>query len=150
MIASILAPLAAAALASSTPPATDVAGLGWMSGRWQTEAGGMWTEEVWLTPRGGMMLGLSRAGRGDHAGEFEFLRLEAGDDGVPVYWGSPAGRTAVGFRLVEVDAQSAVFENRDHDYPQRIAYRRDGATLTATISAADGTNPMSWTYRLSE
>ena len=96
------------------------------------------------------MLGLSRTGRGDRTGEFEFLRLEAGEDGVPVYWASPGGGAPVGFRLVEASAQSATFENRGHDYPQRIVYRRDGIILTATISAADGSNANSWTFRPAE
>ena len=149
MTSSILAWLVALGLAAS-PPAPSVADLAWMSGRWATETDGAWTEEVWLAPRGGMMLGLSRAGRGERTGEYEYIRLEAGEDGVPVYWASPAGRAPVGFRLVQSDAASATFENRAHDFPQRIVYRRDGATLTATISAADGSNATSWTYRASE
>jgi len=150
MIVSMLAGLAATALTVSSPQSMDVAGLDWMSGRWQTEADGVWTEEAWLAPRGGMMLGLSRSGRGERIGEYEFIRLAAGEDGVPVYWASPGGGPPVGFRMVEAGSHSAVFENRAHDYPQRIAYRREGATLTATISAVDGSNAMSWTYRLSE
>jgi hypothetical protein len=145
---SLVTMLVAAGLSASSP--ATVAELGWMSGRWQTETAGAWTEEAWLPPRAGMMLGLSRTGRGDRTGEFEFLRVEAGEDGVPVYWASPGGGAPVGFRLVESDAHSAVFENRTHDYPQRIAYRRDGASLIATISAADGGNAMSWFYRSSE
>ena len=135
------------AAAPAGPAAHGVADLGWMSGRWQEENGGRWTEEVWLAPRGGMMAGLSRSGRGDRVGEYEYLRLEAGADGVPVYWASPGGQAAVGFRLVASDGRSASFENRAHDYPQLIRYRRDGARLVATISAADGSRPMSWTYR---
>jgi len=148
MFGSLVTMIVAAALGAASP--ATVAELGWMSGRWHTESEGAWTEEAWLPPRGGMMLGLSRTGRGARNGEFEFLRLEAGEDGVPVYWASPGGGAPVGFRLVEAAAQSATFENRAHDYPQRIAYRRDGITLTATISAADGSNANSWTYRRSE
>ena len=150
MIGSMLANMVAAALVATSSQATAVGDLAWMSGHWQTEAEGVWTEEIWLSPRADMMLGLSRTGRGEGGGEFEFLRLQAGEDGVPVYWASPAGGAPVGFRLVESDASSAVFENRAHDFPQRIIYRRDGATLTATISAADGSNTMRWTYRLGD
>ena len=53
----------------------------------------------------------------------------------------------VGFRLVASDGTSATFENPAHDFPQRIQYRRDGDRLVATISARDGSNAMSWTYR---
>ncbi len=51
------------------------------------------------------------------------------------------------FRLVESGAGRAAFENADHDYPQRIAYVRDGDTLTATISLVDGSKARSWVYR---
>ena len=51
------------------------------------------------------------------------------------------------FALVRHDGTSATFENAAHDYPQRIAYARDGDTLTATISAIDGSKARRWTYR---
>ena len=143
------ASLAAAAMllvaASEGGPA--VADLGWMSGHWTTAPGEAWTEEYWLAPRAGLMLGLSRAGRGQALGEWEYLRLEADAEGVPVYWASPRGRPPVAFRLVRAEASSAVFENPAHDFPQRIVYRRSGETMTATISAIDGGNAMSWAYR---
>jgi hypothetical protein len=42
---------------------------------------------------------------------------------------------------------SAAGRERAHDYPQRIAYVRDGDMLTATISAIDGSKAMRWTFR---
>jgi len=124
-----------------------VADLGWMSGRWEADDAGRWTEEVWSAPRGGVMLGYSRTGRGEVVREWEFIRVQAGADGVPVYWGAPGGRPAVGFRLTARDAASATFENPGHDFPQRIRYVREGETMTATVSAIDGSNAMSWAYR---
>lgn len=148
MIKAILGTALAALLAAAdTPPSVDQ--LGWMSGRWETASDGRWTEEVWSALRGGRMIGFSRSGAGDAVREFEFLRLEPGEDGVPVYLASPGGRPAIGFRLIEADGSSATFANPSHDFPQRIRYRRDGDTLTATISAADGSHATSWTYRRS-
>jgi hypothetical protein len=140
--------LAAAAmlLLAASDERPSVEGLAWMSGHWTSASGERWTEEYWLAPRGGLMLGLSRAGSGASLGDWEHLRLEAGADGVPVYWASPRGAPAVGFRLVRSDASSAMFENPQHDYPQRVVYRRSGATMTTTISAIDGGNSMSWTF----
>jgi len=134
-------------LMGQAPARTGVTELGWMSGGWISESAGRWTEEAWLPPRGGVMLGLSRSGRGDVLREFEYIRIQAGEDGVPVYHASPGGRAPVGFRLVASDDASATFENPRHDYPQRIHYRRDGDTMVATISALDGSNAMRWTYR---
>ena len=137
----------AAMLAGQAPPAPGVESLGWMSGRWEAGESGRWTEEVWAEPRGGAMLGFSRSGRDAAMREFEYLRIQAGGDGVPVYHASPGGRPAVGFRLAAQDGTSATFENGAHDYPQRIRYVRDGDTMVATISAIDGSNAMRWRYR---
>ena len=141
------AAIAAFLLAGAQAAPVSVADLAWLSGSWETAAGERWTEEVWVAPRGGVMMGLSRSGQGETVREFEYIRLQAGADGVPVYWASPGGGPAVGFRLVESEATSATFENPAHDFPQRIHYRRDGDRLFATISARDGSNAMSWTYQ---
>ena len=67
------------------------ADLGWLSGRWLLEGDGRWTEEVWSDPQGGMMLGFSREGRGDTVGDWEFLRIAPGREGVLTYSPSPTG-----------------------------------------------------------
>ena len=135
-------------LMGQAAPSARVDDLAWMSGRWEADAAGRWTEESWSAPRGGVMLGFSRSGREDALREFEFLRLEAGADGVPVYLAQPGGRSpAVPFRLTARDGTSATFDNPAHDFPQRIRYQRDGDTMTATISAIDGSNAMSWRFR---
>lgn len=140
-----LAGIAALWLAAASP--ATVGDLAWLAGDWVREDEGRWTEESWMPPRGGVMLGMSRSGRGDLLREFEFLRLQAGADGVPDYVAQPQGGAPVAFRLVRHDATSARFENAAHDYPQRIDYVRAGDTLTATISAIDGTKARSWSYR---
>ena len=143
--------IAAALLLTGAAPAATVDDLGWMAGTWIEETiegtGGRWTEEYWTIPRGGVMLGASRSGRGAALGEFEFLRLQVGEDGVVAYVAQPGGGTPVAFRLADHDAMSATFENAAHDYPQRIRYRRDGDVMTATISAIDGSKARSWVYR---
>jgi hypothetical protein len=141
----LLAASLAFLLMAQSPPRDAVNDLAWMSGQWQTADGA--TEESWTAPRGGMMLGVGRTMRGDVVREYEFLRLQAGADGVPVYWGSPNGVAPVGFRLTQTGPSSATFDNPAHDYPQRIRYRRDGDALVATISAIDDSHAMSWTYR---
>ncbi len=147
---SLLAAALGMMLAAASPadgPAVGVDDLAWMAGQWSREEGGRWTEESWTSPRGGTMLGHSRSGRGDDLREFEFLRIAAGEDGTPAYIAQPGGRAPVAFRLVQRDAASATFENPAHDYPQRIHYARDGDTLTATISAIDGSKTMRWVFR---
>jgi hypothetical protein len=142
-----IAMMAAAAVLIAASPAATVDDLGWLAGQWTSEGDGRWTEESWSAPRGGMMIGYSRAGRGDGLREFEFLRIVGSEDGGLAYLAQPQGQAPVAFRLVRHDAASATFENGAHDYPQRIAYARSGDTLTATISAIDGSKARSWSYK---
>ncbi len=114
----------AALLVAASPARRTTIWRGWPP-RWTTAADGRWTEESWTPPRGGVMLGHSRSGLGETLREFEFLRLQAGADGVPVYLAQPGGAAPVEFRLVRHGAASATFENAAHDYPQRIDYVRD-------------------------
>ncbi|WP_260581497.1 DUF6265 family protein [Sphingopyxis sp. PET50] len=104
-----IAMLAALLLGAATPatPAATVDDLGWLAGTWVEEGEGRWTEESWTDPRGGVMLGHSRSGRGDALREFEFLRLQAGEDGAAGLYraagrrcagGVPAGRKRRGAR----------------------------------------------------
>ena len=132
-------------LMAQSAPRARVDDLAWMSGSWETADG--LTEEAWIAPRAGMMLGLGRTTRGGVVREYEFLRLQAGADGVPVFWALYNGAPPVGFRLTRSGPASATFDNPDHDYPQRIRYRRDGDALVATISAIDDSHAMSWAYR---
>ena len=144
----LVAPGLALLLTGQVAPPATVADLGWMSGHWGTaSANGEWTEEDWAPPRGGLMLGYSRSGAGERLREFEFLRIQAGTDGVPAYLAQPGGQPAVPFRLTAHGATSATFDNPAHDFPQRIRYVRTGDMMVATISALDGSHAMSWTYR---
>lgn len=142
MMAAALAMLLAAA-----SPAASVDDLGWLAGDWVSETDGRWTEERWAAPRGAMMIGYSRSGRGDALREFEFLRIAADAGGGLAYIAMPQGGTPVAFPLVRREGMRATFENAAHDYPQRIEYVREGEVLTATISAIDGAKARRWTYR---
>jgi hypothetical protein len=135
---------ALAALAAAAPP-PGVSDLRWLEGTWSTESKGRWTEEAWTAPRGGLMMGVNRSGKGEKADNFEFLRI-AGEPGLVIYWASPGGKTAVPFRLISAKAGEAVFENPANAYPVRIVYRRKGDTLIATVSGKEGRNPLSWSF----
>lgn len=138
---------AAAPEPDAAPPSVDR--LGWMAGEWVSESHDRWTEEQWSAPRGGLMLGIGRSGKQNRAMGFEFMRIAVHDDGSVIFWGAPGGQPPVPFRLVAQDANSAVFENPRHDFPKRVAYRRDGSRLIATVSG-DGGDAHSWTYQRRE
>jgi len=134
-------------LTAQSAPRPHVNDLAWLSGRWVTSANGRWTEEHWSAPRAGTMIGYSWTGEGETIREYEYLRLQAGEDDGIVYLAQPNGGAGVGFHLARAEGTSATFENPTHDFPQRIRYARDGDVMVATISAMDGSHAMSWTYR---
>ncbi len=105
--------------------------LAWMAGHWRDGD----REELWLAPRGGLMLGLNREPRPGALASFEYLRIEARADGSLVYLASPGGRAATPFHLTTLGPQRAVFTNPSHDFPKMLTYWRDGETLRAR---ADG------------
>ena len=51
----------------------------------------------------------------------------------------PGGVPPTDFKRVESDATSIVFENKAHDFPQRVRYGlRDDGALEASISGRQG------------
>jgi hypothetical protein len=137
--AAVLAPAAVSAQAAFTPATAGVAvpaadRLGWLAGCWEgTLSNGAAYEEVWLAPRGGVLLGVARMTRDGRTLSFEFIRV-LDDDGTLVYAAQPAGRPATPFRATAVVYGDVTFENPEHDFPQRIRYRLDGeAGLHARI-----------------
>ena len=140
----------AAALAgggAAQSPVGDHAAPAWMTGCWSQDRASKWTEECWMAPRGGVMLGAGRAGTGDKLSEWEATQIIAGPDGRLVYWASPDGGARVGFTEISRGPTEIVFANAGHDYPQRIRYWRDGAMLDAEISLLDGSKPIRWQYK---
>ena len=135
--------------AGATAP--DLSQLAWMAGNWTGVEGGVEMEEFWQAPKGNSMLGLHRDVVKARTVSFEFLRIEATAQG-ETYWASPGGRPATPFRLVEVKDKRVVFENPEHDFPQRIIYwLSDDGALHAKIEGTQGGKSSSaeWTWRRS-
>ena len=125
-----------------------VADLAWLSGHWIHQDGDRVSEEVWIAPRGGVMLGVNRSVRGTDRVGFEFLRIAETKDGV-TYFASLGGKPPTPFLLTHVDESAATFENADNDFPQRIRYERENDALTATIDGTIGREKrmLTWTWR---
>lgn len=123
----------AAARAQSLEP------LGFMAGCWRSapDAQGRIIEERYTPPTANLMLGTTRYLRGDSAVGYEFSRIERRGDTV-LLTPYPNGRVSVSFGLIGVENRRAVFENRSHDFPNRIIYTADAQGLTARIEGNDG------------
>jgi hypothetical protein len=135
-------------------PGPDIPALpAWMSGCWESEAGGLWTEECWSEPRGKMMIGHSRTGSGERAHQWESMQLlleDETDDPAVVrlaFWAAPQGVNRTMFAWAASKQPGLTFYNLENDYPQRIRYWRDGEALMAEIALADGSKARRWRYR---
>ena len=126
----------------------ELARLDWMVGNWTGERGGIWYQELWLTAKGSTMFGVHHEVQQgvDRTLGFEFLRIEAREDGV-FYLASPDGRPATPFALEHLEEKSVTFANPEHDFPQRIRYERKGDELFARVEGA-GSSPLSWRWKL--
>jgi len=101
----------------------DVANLAWLSGCWEGNyANGRTVSEQWMKPLGNVMMGMSRTVKDGKTIAFENVRLEQADDGSINYIANPSGQQEARFRLVGLAGTKVVFENLQHDYPQRIIY----------------------------
>jgi len=119
-------------------PASDLAIPGWIAGHWAGVTGRALTEENWIAPAAGVMLGVSRIVAGDRVVAFEFLRIEKRPGGI-YYVAQPGGRPPTEFKLIRSTATSAIFENPKHDHPKIITYRMESAsTLVATVEGDEG------------
>ena len=125
----------------------DIAAIAWIAGDWQGAPGRSQTEEHWLAPAGGAMLGTSRTIAGGKMVFFEFLRIETRADGI-YYVAHPKARCpGTDFRLTRYSATEDVFENPQHDFPKRITYRKTGDdSLTATVDGGEGSKPTTFSF----
>ncbi len=121
--------------------------LEFLSGSWGSEHGGEWSEEYWSHARANTMIGYGRSGREDDLNSYEFLRIVTREDGSVVYIAAPGGGEATQFALLRSTQSSAIFENGEHDFPQRISYSREGDTLNVEISLIDGSQAIGWSLQ---
>lgn len=114
-------------LALVTPAAADSLGvtrLGWLTGTWAGQSGRLTMEETWSSPEGGGMVGMHRDLRGGRMVSYEFFRIVPDSSGRTAYITSPNGAPPTTFFAIELTDTRVVFENKAHDFPQRILYWR--------------------------
>lgn len=120
--------LAVAALCLLAPAATVQAAtiddLAWLTGCWAANGREPGSIELWMPAAGGAMLGMNRVISGGRMTGFEYMRIVEVDDESLVLTASPSGQASTDFRLLSIGEFEVSFENPDHDFPQRIIYRR--------------------------
>lgn len=136
--------LAGLAMTACAPAAA--APLDWLVGHWCTQSGPTRTCEQWSPLRNGIMRGHGTTRRDGALVARETTTIRLGGAGA-VYEASPDDAPIVPFHQVRRGRRSILFENRDHDYPQRIRYWRSGPDLMAETALADGSKARRWRYR---
>ena len=115
--------------------------LDWLVGCWESFEN--YSKEVWVKNPDGSLLGFSASVESTEIGFYELLYIrEVG--GALTYTAHPSGQSSAVFVMSETGEQRVVFENASHDYPQRIAYERVDASLSAIISLMNGDQQLSF------
>ena len=128
--------LAAAFWAPASHAQQDpLATLAWIAGCWAADNAEPGTVEQWMPLAGGTLLGMARTVRAGRTVEHEFMQIRLAADGAPVYIAQPSRLSSpVPFKLLRAGANEMVFENLEHDFPQRVIYRQEsGTALRARI-----------------
>ena len=120
-------------------PKSAIEVFSWMAGCWEGKGDNRQLEEHWTQPAGQSMLGMSRVLAGGKTVAFEFMRILEDERGI-VFIAQPSGQKETPFRLSQFKNQQATFENPDHDFPQRIIYRKepDGSLLARIEGKENG------------
>jgi uncharacterized protein DUF6265 len=113
-------------VAAVPPPAGGIARVAWLKGCWESVNGQRVVEEQWSAPRGTSMLGMGRTLSGDRLIEYELVILRE-EGRALAYEAHPSGQPPAVFVSRTIDEARVVFENLEHDFPQRVGYERGTA-----------------------
>ena len=117
-----------------------VASAVWLAGCWAGETRGQEYNEQWMKPSGEAMLGMSRTVSKNKMVDYEFLQIRQQDDGEVYYIAKPSRQAEASFKLIKAGPQELIFENPQHDFPQRIIYRlvSDGSLVARIEGTRNG------------
>ena len=138
LVAVVLAVLVARAAGAAEP---DLVKLSWLVGCWASDGAERGSGEHWTSVAGKGLLGISNTIRQGKTVESERMEIGYLPDGKLAFTAHPSGQASAVFTLLRITETEAVFENVEHDFPQRVAYAKDGESkLRARIEGTqDGT-----------
>lgn len=135
-VAAVLIALSPSALAADALPA-KVGDFAFAAGCWQAVAGDTTMEEQWSRPAGGVMLGTARVVSGGKTVFTEFVEVRETPEGLVMTVALGIGKPPTPFTRIAAGPNEVVFENKAHDFPQRVRYRNDGKD--ALFARVEGT-----------
>ncbi len=116
------------------PPTVSLEDLQWLSGVWGIDQGDRTGEEYWRPIVNGRLEGKSTMKKKGKITLQERMVIEMDSTGALYYRVTPSGQRTASFKLIRSSPNQFVFENKKHDFPQRIIYERAGDdSLRASI-----------------
>jgi hypothetical protein len=123
----LVAALSSVSIAGTTGAAEpQIDNVAWLAGCWAIGGADPGSEERWMPLAGGTMLGVSRTIEQGKTVAFEFMEIRHLPDGKLAFVAHPSGQETTVFTALRVSDSEVVFENSEHDFPQRVAYVKDG------------------------
>jgi hypothetical protein len=105
--------------------AEPIASLGWLTGCLEARSATRVVEEQRMPLRVGTMLGMGRTTNARGLADYELTLIRQDGDRL-LYEAHPKGQLPATFVARVASEDSVVFEAPEHDFPQRVAYRRVG------------------------
>lgn len=113
--------------------------LHWLAGTWQLQSEAGTLTETWAIKNGNALAGKTYLVDQNDTIFTETISIEVQNGAVyyvPVIPDQNQGK-GIRFKLISNKEQTCIFENKSHDFPQRISYRQNGENgLTAWIEGA--------------
>jgi len=127
---------------------TEVADLGRMAGCWEQKdpAKGLFISEQWMSPAGTSILGMGRTVKNGKTVGFEYMRIEQSADGIFFIARPHDNKDETPFKLKSSAANEVVFENLEHDFPQRVIYKLLGTKLVGRIEGTQNGKQMAFDF----
>ncbi len=114
---------------------TSIADLNGMAGCWERKdaAKKLLVSEQWMSPAGTSIFGMGRTVKSGKTVDYEFMRIEQRDDGIYFVAQPKANAEETAFKLIRSTLNEFVFENKEHDFPQRVIYKLQEAKMTGRV-----------------
>jgi hypothetical protein len=122
----LLLALGLPALAQESKPSID--NFGWLAGCWSNTDGGPEVTEQWMKPAGNSMMGMGRTVKAGKVTTWEFTRIFQDERGDFYFSAKLPKQDEASFKLIKWSDNTYVFENLDHDFPQRVIYQLQNST----------------------
>jgi hypothetical protein len=137
------------AAASGHAQAT-LADLSVMAGCWELrdDSKNLLISEQWMSPAGTSILGMGRTVKGGKTTDWEFMRVEQRQDRLFFVARPKANSEETAFKLISSLRGRFVFENKLHDFPQRVIYTVTDSTLTGRVEGESEGKSKGFDFRM--